>query len=97
MHSHNDIQEPISKSRMLTFHRSRWERARLIFRPLYVQKGDMVTVKASSGGITIAAMMRAKASGKYGDTIPVEHLTGQGSTTARIVGPRTLESLQVTK
>jgi len=34
--------------------------------PLYVQKGDMVTVKASSGGITIAAMMRAKASGKYG-------------------------------
>jgi len=68
-----------------------------LYMPLYVQKGDMVTVKASSGGITIAAMMRAKASGKYGDTIPVEHLTGQGSTTARIVGPRTLESLQVTK
>jgi len=68
-----------------------------LYMPLYVQRGDTVTVKASSGGITIAAMMRAKASGKYGDTILVEHLTGQGSTMARIVGPRTLESLQVTK
>jgi flagella basal body P-ring formation protein FlgA len=65
----------------------------LLYMPLYVQKGDAVTVKASSGGITIAATMRAKASGKYGDTIPVEHLTGQGSTMARIVGPRTLETI----
>ncbi len=62
-----------------------------------IRKGDSVTVKASSGGVSIAATMRAKASGKLGDTIPVEHLSGEGSTTARIVGPGVLQTLQVVK
>ena len=39
------------------------------------------------------ATMRAKASGKFGDTIQLEHLSGEGTATAKIVGPRTLESL----
>ena len=65
----------------------------LLYMPLYVRKGDAVTVKATSGGITIAATMRARASGRFGETIPVEHLTGQGSTTARIVGQGTLETI----
>ncbi len=63
----------------------------LLYMPLYVRKGDSVTVKATAGAVSIAATMRAKAAGKLGDTIPVEHLSGGGSTTARIVGPRTLE------
>jgi flagella basal body P-ring formation protein FlgA len=63
----------------------------LLYQPLYVRKGDSVTVKASSGSVTIAATMRAKAAGKLGDTIAVEHLSGEGSTTARVVGPRLLE------
>ncbi len=66
----------------------------LFYTPLYVRKGDSVTVKATSGGVTIAATMRAKASGKLGETIPVEHMSGAGSTTARIVGPRILETLR---
>ena len=65
----------------------------LLYMPLYVHKGDSVTVKAISGGVSIAATMRAKAAGKLGDTISVEHLTGEGSTMARITGPRTLEAL----
>jgi hypothetical protein len=56
-----------------------------------VHKGDSVTVKATAGAVTIAAVMRAKAAGKLGETIPVEHLSGEGTTMARIVGPRTLE------
>jgi flagella basal body P-ring formation protein FlgA len=63
----------------------------LLYTPLYVRKGDAVTVKATSGSVTIAATMRAKAAGKLGDVIPVEHLSGQGTTTARVVGPRILE------
>jgi flagella basal body P-ring formation protein FlgA len=63
----------------------------LLYMPLYVRKGDTVTVKATSGAVTIAASMRAKAAGKLGETIPVEHMSGEGSTTARIVGPRVLE------
>jgi flagella basal body P-ring formation protein FlgA len=67
--------------------------ADLLYTPLYVHKGDSVTVKATAGAVTIAATMRAKASGKFGDTIQVEHLSGEGTTTARVIGPRTLESL----
>jgi len=69
----------------------------LLYLPLYVHKGESVTVKATAGGVTIAATMRAKAAGKLGDTISVEHLTGEGSTMARITGPRTLEALLVVK
>jgi hypothetical protein len=59
--------------------------------PVSVRKGESVTVKSSAGAVTIAATMRAKAAGKVGDMIPVEHLTGGGSAMARIVGPGTLE------
>ena len=65
----------------------------LLYTPLYVHKGDSVTVNATAGSVTISATMRAKASGKFGDTIQVEHLSGEGTTTARVVGPRMLESL----
>jgi flagella basal body P-ring formation protein FlgA len=63
----------------------------LLYMPLAVRKGDSVTVKAKSGAVTIAATMRAKSAGKLGETISVEHLSGEGSTIARIVGPRILE------
>jgi flagella basal body P-ring formation protein FlgA len=63
----------------------------LLYVPIYVRKGDSVTVKATSGTVTIAATMRAKSAGKLGDVIAVEHLSGEGSTMARIVGPRILE------
>jgi flagella basal body P-ring formation protein FlgA len=66
----------------------------MLFMPLYVRKGETVTVKATSGGVTIAASMRAMAAGRLGDTVPVQHLTGSGSTNARVIGLRTLEVLQ---
>jgi len=65
-----------------------------LYPPQYVRKGDAVTVKATSGTVTVTATMRAKAAGKLGDTITVEHLSGAGSTTARIVGPRILEVMK---
>jgi flagella basal body P-ring formation protein FlgA len=67
--------------------------ADLLYTPLYVHKGDSVTVKATAGAVTISATMRAKASGKFGDTIQVEHLSGEGTATAKVIGPRTLETL----
>jgi flagella basal body P-ring formation protein FlgA len=66
----------------------------LLYMPLYVRRGEMVTVRATSGSVTISATMRAMAAGHLGDTIPVQHLAGNGNTTARVVGPRTLEVLQ---
>jgi flagella basal body P-ring formation protein FlgA len=66
----------------------------LLYMPLYVRKGDTVTVRATSGGVTVAATMRARASGGLGDMVAVEHLAGPGTVTARIVGPRTLEVIK---
>jgi flagella basal body P-ring formation protein FlgA len=66
----------------------------MLYSPLLVRKGESVTVNATSGGITIAATMRAKADARFGDTIPVEHLSGPGSASARVIGTRTLEALQ---
>jgi flagella basal body P-ring formation protein FlgA len=67
--------------------------ADLFYSPLYIRKGETATVKASSGRISITATMRAKTSGRYGDSIVVEHLSGSGTTTARIIGPRMLEAM----
>jgi flagella basal body P-ring formation protein FlgA len=69
----------------------------LLYSPLLVHKGETVTVKASNGGISITAVMRARASAHLGETISVEHLSGVGSTSARVIGPRLLEASQGTK
>jgi flagella basal body P-ring formation protein FlgA len=69
----------------------------LLYMPVYVRKGDAVTVRANAGGVIISATMRAKESGKFGESIIVEHLSGTGTATARVVGPRTLEALQGVK
>ena len=69
----------------------------LLYAPLLVHKGETVTVKASNGGISITAMMRARASAHLGETIIVEHLSGAGSTSARVIGPRLLEANRGTK
>lgn len=66
----------------------------LLYAPLLVRKGESVTVKATAGGVTIAATMRAKSDARFGDTISVEHLTGVGSASARVVGVRSLETLK---
>jgi len=69
----------------------------LLYAPLLVHKGETVTVRASNRGIFITAMMRAKASAHLGETIPVEHLSGAGTTFARVVGPGLLEASRGTK
>jgi flagella basal body P-ring formation protein FlgA len=66
----------------------------LLYMPLYVKKGESVSVKATSGGVTIAATMIALAPGRLGDTIMVQHLSGSGTATARITGIRTLEAIK---
>ena len=64
----------------------------LLYTPLYVHKGETVVVRAVSGAVAIAATMRAKSAGRLGETVTVEHLSGEGTATARVVGPRTLEA-----
>jgi flagella basal body P-ring formation protein FlgA len=61
--------------------------------PCWCEKEESVTVRAQPAGITIAATMRAKSDARFGDTIAVEHLSGPGGTSARVIGTRTLETL----
>jgi flagella basal body P-ring formation protein FlgA len=69
----------------------------LLYMPVYVRKGDAVIVRAIAGSVTVSATMRAKESGKFGESIVVEHLSGNGTATARVIGPRTLEAIQGAK
>jgi flagella basal body P-ring formation protein FlgA len=66
----------------------------VLYLPTLVRKGDAVTVRATAGAVTVAATMRARTAGKLGETIVVEHLNGEGTTMALIVGPRTLEVMK---
>jgi len=69
----------------------------LLYAPLIVHKGDAVTVRATNGGITITAVMRARSAAHMGETIVVEHLSGGGTTSARVVGPKMLVATQGAK
>jgi len=69
----------------------------LLYAPFIVRKGDNVTVRATHGAITVTATMRARSSAHIGETIVVEHLTGGGSTSARVIGTRLLEATQGAK
>jgi flagella basal body P-ring formation protein FlgA len=66
----------------------------LFYLPLFVRKGEIVTVRALSGNVSVTASMRARAAGSLGDTVSVEHISGGPAITARIVGPRLLEVIQ---
>ena len=65
--------------------------------PLIVHKGETVTVQATNGRVAITAVMRARSSAHIGETIVVEHLSGAGFTSARVIGPRLLEATQGAK
>jgi flagella basal body P-ring formation protein FlgA len=69
----------------------------LFYAPLIVHKGDVVTVRATNGRVAITAVMRARSSAHMGETIVVEHLSGVGFTSARVVGPKMLEATQGAK
>jgi len=64
----------------------------LLYSPVLVRRGDTVTVKATSGGVTIAATMKARAAGRLGETVVLEHLNGNGTVSARVTGLRTLNA-----
>ena len=67
--------------------------ARQLYSPVLVQRGDAVTVVAAIGSITVSAMMKARSSGTYGETIIVEHLNGDGQATVRVIGQGRVEAL----
>ena len=66
---------------------------RMLYSPLLIRRGEAVTVAARVGNISVSALMKARDAGRYGDTIVVEHLNGEGRTSARVTGPGTVEAI----
>jgi len=65
-----------------------------LYSPIMVQRGETVSVEARVGSVVVSAVMEAQESGKYGDVIDVGHLSGEGRTRVRVVGPGRVEALQ---
>jgi flagella basal body P-ring formation protein FlgA len=59
--------------------------------PVYVRKGDAVTVYARSAGLRVRTTARAGDDGSLGDLIKVESMLNRQTLFARVIGPQEVE------
>jgi flagella basal body P-ring formation protein FlgA len=59
--------------------------------PLMVHRGEIVTVYARSGGVSVRTTARVREDGGMGDLVSVESLTERKGFIARVCGIRELE------
>ncbi|MBX7167072.1 MAG: flagellar basal body P-ring formation chaperone FlgA [Pirellulales bacterium] len=64
---------------------------RSVRRPLLVRRGEVVTVRAVSGGVSVETNARARQDGSQGDVITVEAIGAKQSYFARVTGVQTVE------
>ncbi len=65
--------------------------ARMLEKPPLVERGDDVTITASSNSMSITTLGQAKESGGLGDRINVENLMSKKLITCRVTGPAKVE------
>lgn len=56
-----------------------------------VQRGDLVTMVARNGGITVTALGKARSNGALGETIIVENLDSKKRVEGKVIGERMVE------
>lgn len=66
-------------------------RNRDLTKSLLVRRGDIVSIEAKSGGLTITATGQARQDGGLGDTISVVNLSSKKTISARVVAPNQVE------
>lgn len=66
----------------------------VLYSPIMVRRGETVSVEARVGNVAVSAVMEAQESGKYGDVIDVGHLSGEGRTRVRVIGPGRVAAVQ---
>lgn len=64
---------------------------RNLTKSVMVRRGDMVTIIAQQGGLTVTASGQAKQDGALGDTISIMNLNSKKTVTGRVVGPDRVE------
>ncbi|MBI9076816.1 MAG: flagellar basal body P-ring formation protein FlgA [Desulfatibacillum sp.] len=65
--------------------------ARMLEKPPLVEKGDDVTIMASSGSMSISTLGTAQEAGGLGDSIEVENVMSEKIITCRVTGPAKVE------
>lgn len=56
-----------------------------------IKRGDLVTIEAKSGGLTVTATGQARQDGGFGDTISVVNLSSKKTIMARVLAPNRVE------
>lgn len=64
---------------------------RFLKSPVTVKRGDIVTIQAASGTLTISVPGRVKTAGATGDLIKVKNLMSRREIYARVLGPDTVQ------
>jgi flagella basal body P-ring formation protein FlgA len=60
-------------------------------RPIYVRRGEIVTVYARAGGIQVRTTARARDDGSHNDLVAIESLNDRKPFAARVIGPQEVE------
>ena len=98
-----DVKEAVGRETVRSIGETSALTPAMLRRPTLVCKGDIVTIRAVNGGITVRTEVTALADGCEGDTIPVETInpnqskrvrrgqTDTASFLARVSGPKSVE------
>ncbi len=66
-------------------------RDRNLTKSIMVRRGDMVTIIAQQGGLTVSASGQARQDGALGDTIGIVNLNSKKVVNGRVIGPNQVE------
>ena len=66
-------------------------RDRNLAKSLMVRRGEMVTIIAQQGSLTVSASGQAKQDGALGDTITITNLNSKKTVTGKVIGPSQVE------
>lgn len=64
---------------------------RNLAKSIMVKRGEVVSIIAQQGGLTVTAAGQAKQDGSLGDTIAIMNLTSKKTVTGRVIGPAQVE------
>lgn len=87
-----DLKQAIGKEVNTTLQPGSPLYGRFIKEPTVVKRGDIVSIRAASGALTITVPGRVQIAGAKGDLIKVKNMMSRKEIYATVVGPRTVQA-----